>query len=166
MTAGGVALRQVTVHGAADHTPDWSAPVALPSVAVAVDVKPGSHRNPVNLRSKGVIPIAILGSAGFDATRVDGSTVRVGPSEAASKHPVGHVGDINDDGYGDWLGHFPTRRVGLDRDSTSLALAGLTYDGTPITGSDAVKIVRARGRRAPALLEPSSQVTTWADLRR
>ncbi len=45
---------------------------------VAIDIKPGSVPNSINQGSGGVIPVAILGSATFDATTVDGSTCTLG----------------------------------------------------------------------------------------
>ncbi len=44
-------------------------------VAVDIDIKPGSDPNSINLKSKGVIPVAILGSAIFDVTYVDVTTL-------------------------------------------------------------------------------------------
>ncbi len=44
------------------------------AVHLAIDIKPGSFPNSINLDSGGVIPVAILGSDTFDATQVDGST--------------------------------------------------------------------------------------------
>ena len=41
----------------------------------AMDIKPGSCPNPVNVRKKGVIPIALIGSSGFDVTQVDTSSL-------------------------------------------------------------------------------------------
>jgi hypothetical protein len=40
-------------------------------LSVDVDIKPGSCRNPVNVRSRGVLPMAILGTDEFDVTQVD-----------------------------------------------------------------------------------------------
>jgi len=42
---------------------------------VAVDIKPGSSVNPLDLKSNGLIPVAILSTATFDATTVDASTL-------------------------------------------------------------------------------------------
>ena len=50
--------------------------VGLP-VEVAVDIRPGSCPNPLNCRSNGVLPVAILGSATFDVTEIDPATVRL-----------------------------------------------------------------------------------------
>jgi hypothetical protein len=35
------------------------------------DIKPGSCPNPINLNNHGLIPVAILGNAGFDVTTID-----------------------------------------------------------------------------------------------
>jgi hypothetical protein len=44
---------------------------------VAVDVRPGSCPNPLNCKSKGVLPVAILGTATFDVTQIDPATVQL-----------------------------------------------------------------------------------------
>ena len=49
---------------------DWQPLVVVP-IAVQIDIKPGSDPNCFNLNGNGVIPVAILGSADFDATEVD-----------------------------------------------------------------------------------------------
>ncbi|MCL6261213.1 choice-of-anchor L domain-containing protein [Aquiflexum sp. TKW24L] len=48
---------------------------APPVVFVPFDVHPGSCPNPINLRRNGVIPTAILGTADFDVTDIDLSTI-------------------------------------------------------------------------------------------
>lgn len=55
------------------HTVTFYQPVKvpIPPLAVDIDIKPGSCRNPVNVMSRGVLPMAILGSAEFDVTQVD-----------------------------------------------------------------------------------------------
>ena len=42
---------------------------------VDIDIKPTSCPNPLNVKSKGVLPVAILGTASFDVNDVDVSTV-------------------------------------------------------------------------------------------
>jgi hypothetical protein len=44
---------------------------------VAVDVKPGSCPNPVNFKSQGVLPIAILSTVDLDAATIDPVTIRL-----------------------------------------------------------------------------------------
>jgi hypothetical protein len=46
-------------------------------IEVAVDIKPGSCRNPLNVKKKGVLPAAILGTADFDVSDVDVSTIEL-----------------------------------------------------------------------------------------
>ncbi|WP_162417937.1 vWA domain-containing protein [Cyclobacterium roseum] len=46
-----------------------------PLVPVAFDVHPGSCPNPIQLKRNGVIPTAILGSADFDVSDIDLSTI-------------------------------------------------------------------------------------------
>ena len=48
-----------------------------PSIEFFVDIKPGSCVNPVNPKSKGVLPVAILGTEGLDVMMIDPSTIRL-----------------------------------------------------------------------------------------
>ncbi len=43
--------------------------------AAFLDIKPGSCPNPVNPRSKGVVPVALVGSTSFDVTVVDAASL-------------------------------------------------------------------------------------------
>ncbi len=53
------------------------APVRRLSGLVPVDIKPGSCPNPFNLKSRGVLPVAILGMEGLDVATIDPSSVRL-----------------------------------------------------------------------------------------
>jgi len=44
-------------------------------INVYVDIKPGSWPNPINTKSKGVIPVAICGTEDFDITTIDPASV-------------------------------------------------------------------------------------------
>ena len=58
-----------------------SVKIAVTQIApprVEIDIKPGSDPNSINLRSKGVIPVAILTTEDFDATTVDPLSVEFG----------------------------------------------------------------------------------------
>src|SRR4029079_11221567 len=45
------------------------------TIAVAIDVKPGSSTHNIDLGSHGKVPVAILGTASFDVRRVDPTSV-------------------------------------------------------------------------------------------
>jgi len=115
--------------------------VALPcyAFAVEIDIKPGSDPNSINPNSKGRIPVAILSDAGFDATTVDPDTVTFGPDGASAMHSA--LEDVDIDGDIDMILHFKTQDTGIACDDTSASLAGETFGGTPITGSDSINTV-------------------------
>ncbi|MEK7703129.1 MAG: hypothetical protein AAB317_04125, partial [Nitrospirota bacterium] len=49
----------------------------LQIIEVPFDIKPTSCRNPLGIKGGGVLPAAILGTATFDVTQIDLSTVRL-----------------------------------------------------------------------------------------
>ena len=116
-----------------------------PVLTVQIDIKPGSYPNPINLKSRGVIPVAILSTADFDATTVDPATVQLAGSSVAvcgnGKHLLCAEEDVDGDGDLDLVMHFETDDLVLDAASTEATLTGETYDGTMIQGSDSVLIV-------------------------
>jgi len=111
---------------------------------VTIDIKPGSDPNPVNPRSNGVIPVAVMGSTDFDAMQVDFSTVTFGPDGATPAHD-GHVEDVNDDGFMDAVFHFRTQETGIICGDTEATLNGETFDETRFTGTDTIKTVGCNG---------------------
>jgi hypothetical protein len=110
------------------------------TTSVTIDIKPGSDPNSVNPRSKGVIPVAVLGSGDFDATQVNPETVTFGLGEASPAHS-GHIEDVNDDGFMDALFHFRTQETGIVCGDTEATLIGKTFDETSIPGTDNVSTV-------------------------
>ena len=133
------ALFPVLIQAFVAHPPiQQQVATAAVAIAVDIDIKPGSDPNAVNPRSKGVIPVAVLGSVDFDATLVDFSTVAFAPGEASPVHD-GHVKDINGDGFVDIVFNFNTQDTGIVCGNTDATLTGETFDGVSITGTDTVK---------------------------
>lgn len=135
---------------------------------VAFDIKPGSCRNPVNVKAKGVLPAAILGGEGFDVTQVDPASLRLegvaplrwsledvatpydGTPEAAN--------DCTEDGPDGWTDltlKFKNQEIIAvlgdieDGDVLALTLTGSLkeeFGGSPFEGQDVVVILK-KGKR-------------------
>lgn len=114
-----------------------------PIITATIDVKPGSETNPINLRSNGLIPVAILSTGELTATEIDGGSVVFGPGGATAAHSRHE--DVDGDGVLDYMLHFPTAEAGLPVGETEVCLTGSTIDGRAFEGCDVVD-VRLRGR--------------------
>ena len=138
-----------------------------PATVVAVDIKPGSCPNPLNVKSRGVLPLAILGSQDLDVTTIVATSVRlvgVEPLRNSLEDVAAPASDANDcncteagpDGFLDLTLKFETQKI-VDAlgdvnhgDVRVLALTGVLFDPmpfeTPIEGADCIVI---RGRHKP-----------------
>ena len=157
---------RITVQSALDIYPEgnaWTIIIPEPATEVAVDIKPGSCPNPVNVKSKGVLPVAILGSADFDVHDIDVATIQlagVDPNHSNYENVARPLIDANEcecsteepDGYMDLTLKFNTQEIVgaigpvADGDKLVLELTGLLHDDTPITGTDCI-IIRAKGQK-------------------
>jgi len=126
---------------------------ASSGITVEIDIRPGTQPNPVNSISAGVIPVAILSSAEFDApAEVDRASLTFGSSRAeagvagrgrpGAQRPACAAEDVNRDGRTDLLCRFETRAAGFERGDTEGTVKGETLEGVQLTGTDAVVVVR------------------------
>lgn len=115
--------------------------------AAAIDIKPGSDTNPINLKSKGVIPVVILTTPDFDAASVDVDSVCFGDAEDSTQraceeaHGQGHLEDVDGDGDLDLVLHFRTQETGIDAGDTQACLTATTVYGESIVDCDNITIV-------------------------
>ena len=68
---------------------------AVAPTIVNLDIKPGSCPNPVNPRSRGVVPVALVGSLGFDVATVDPDSLTLARADGVggSVSPLSGRGD-------------------------------------------------------------------------
>lgn len=117
--------------------PIYLEPPVVSEEEVEIDIKPGSYPNSINLKSNGVVPVAVLTTMDFDASIVDPATV-----EFAGASPLRWaMCDVDEDGDDDMIFHFKTQELNLDENSTEAELTGKTNGGDDITGTDDVRIV-------------------------
>ncbi|MFC1677887.1 SUMF1/EgtB/PvdO family nonheme iron enzyme [Planctomycetota bacterium] len=144
--------------------------VPKPAVKVAVDIKPGGCPNPVNVKSSGVLPVAILGSVDVNVYDIDPTSIRLAGVESLRSGyedvatPIFDANDCNcieagPDGLIDLTLKFETQAIVKaigdvnHGDILELELTGILYDPvpyeTPIEGQDCILIKgrhRARNR--------------------
>ena len=124
--------------------------VAFAASPVNVDIKPGSNHNSVNLKSSGLLPVALLGSAELDVRTVRPETIMIGDVDLPENGSYDNrrlmygYEDLNGDGYQDLVGEFVVyhlvRNGVLTAETTSLTVTAQLSDGTEIVGQDSVAV--------------------------
>jgi hypothetical protein len=125
-----------------------------------IDIKPGSDENCINLKSRGVVPVAVLSEGDFVAGNINPDTV-----EFAGASPVrSSLCDVDKDGDMDMLFHFRTQDLTeLNEDSTEATLKAMLKGVSMLSsaaaadaleGTDKVKIMSSKkysssGKHAP-----------------
>jgi hypothetical protein len=113
---------------------------------ISIDIKPGATSiAPINPKSKGKIPVALISADNFDALKADRDSIRFGPpNEAGAAGRCGKEGeDVNGDGRLDLVCHFETQETGIDGTDTEGVVSG-TIGGMPFEGRGWLKIVPVR----------------------
>lgn len=136
-----------------------------PVISVYVDIKPGSCPNPLNKKSKGVLPVAVLGTDDFDVTTIDPETIELTREDVEEGvAPIrwsyedvatpfeGELCDCHDlegDGYMDLTLKFDTQELVDeldlsdfdDGDEIPLTITGYLYDGKEFKGEDCIRVL-------------------------
>jgi hypothetical protein len=113
---------------------------------VTIDIKPGNQTNPINPRSSGKTPVAILSTPDFNAPLdVDRTSLTFGRTgDELSLVSCNRRGeDVNGDGLRDLVCHFKTKLTGFNFGDTEGILRGLTLGGVSIEARDVVRVLHA-----------------------
>jgi len=138
-------------------------------LGASIDIRPDGSDDikPVNPYSNGVIPVAVLGSEGFDVADVDVTTLAFGPWGAGPDHDLtdewtynDHLQDVNMDGFMDLVGHYRTRETGIQCGDTEATLAFELMDGRPYAGTDEIRTVGCRAPEQPRPVQEEGTIET------
>jgi uncharacterized delta-60 repeat protein len=124
--------------------------------SVQIDITPGNASNTLNLASNGVISVAILSTAGFDARTVNVASLLFAGAHATQSS----LKDVNGDGIRDLVVNFRTQDTTLrslyehlvaddinedgvldsNHEMARVSLTGLCQDGTALIGADVLDL--------------------------
>lgn len=125
---------------------------SLAVLQVPIDIEPHIDRNVIILGSKGLLPVAFLTDAGFDATTIDPATVTQPGRESSGlvkmlkfrQRPLAWHRDVDRDGDVDLVVVLETENLYLEESDTTCVLGALTSSGLLVWGEDSVTIVVPR----------------------
>ncbi|HEX9243417.1 MAG TPA: hypothetical protein VF875_13325 [Anaeromyxobacter sp.] len=117
--------------------------VAVVERGATVDIRPWETPNVVNLRSNGLVDVAILTTAALDATTIDVSSVKLAGAPVATRgdHLHAVLEDVNGDGRLDLLVRFEVAALKLEPNATTATVVG-TAGGVGFRGSDSIVVVQ------------------------
>jgi len=114
-------------------------------VNIEIDIKPGSYPNSINNNGKGVIPVAILGSADFDVTEINPDTVKLGEcgiKKVGKKDKLlAHIENVNGDAFDDLVVQIEDDCDFVGPTATLTGNLFEEYDSTPFVGNDSIRLV-------------------------
>jgi hypothetical protein len=125
----------------------------LEATPVEIDIRPGGDGNPINTLSRGVIPVAVLGSDDFDILNIGTETLAFGPAGATPRHDLldlqtfeNHLEDVNEDGFTDLVSHYRAADTGIAPGDEDACVTGRTLEGIPFEGCDSIQTLAGRRR--------------------
>jgi predicted outer membrane repeat protein len=145
-----IALVVIDEHGLRSERDTTNVTVSF--IEVAIDIKPGSFPNAINMGSNGVVPVAFLTDWGFDASTVDPATVTLRGEDFAdglvklrgkkdAPVPMANLEDVDGDGDLDLVVHLETEKLAEYELEAICQIGALTYEGYVVSGSDTIQIV-------------------------
>jgi hypothetical protein len=138
----------LVISGVSD--PAQPAPAPAPVVQqINIEIRPGvPEQAPINPKSQGAIPVALLSNPGFDAFGVDTTSITFGHS--GNEHSLIRCfkerRDVNGDGLPDLLCHFDNQVAGFEPSDTAGMLKGRMATGGQFEGQGYLKVVPVKRR--------------------
>jgi hypothetical protein len=138
-----------------DNSGSLTVTITTTRVQVAIDIKPGSFPNSINLGSNGTTPVAILGSATLDVDNIDADTLTLGTAGVKTVGKTDRllcsVADVSGDftsglegapdGFLDLVCHFVTVNIVPEAGDAVAKVMGDFIGGGGLEGTDSVNIV-------------------------
>jgi hypothetical protein len=118
------------------------APEEEETIQVEVDIKPGCRDKRINLKSWGLLPVAVKTTSDFNARSIDPCTVEFAGTKPVWKMRI----DVDRDRDKDMLFFFWIKKLNLDENSTEATLTGKTKDGKSFKGTDKVTILKPKSK--------------------
>jgi len=122
--------------------------VTPPLVQINIDIKPGSGDvAPINPKSRGKIPVALLGSSEFVVADVDTAKLTFGHSgNEASLSKCNDASDVNGDVFPDMVCHFENQDAKFQATDDEAILRGRLQDGRQFEGRGWLKVVPVKAQ--------------------
>jgi hypothetical protein len=114
----------------------------ISTIAVSIDIYPNRVPNRVILSRNYTLYVAVQGSASFDVTNLNSSTVKFGKTGTEAgpiRAPL--IRDLNGDGFADAMYGFMTNDCGFALGDTKGILKAKLNDGTNAEGNDSVLVM-------------------------
>ncbi len=114
---------------------------------ISIDIKPGSRElAPINPKSKGKIPVALLSGNGFSAMDVKPASLTFGSTgNEASLSKCNSAGeDVNGDGLLDLVCHFENQAAAFKASDLEGVVRGSTKSGAAFEGRGYLKVLPVR----------------------
>lgn len=111
---------------------------------ISIEIKPGStDLAPINPKSKGKIPVALLSSKEFNALNANPAMLTFGATgnEASLSHCGASGEDVNGDGLLDLVCHFENQTAGFEKGDLEGILRGRTSTGRAFEGRGRLKVI-------------------------
>ena len=138
----------LVISGVSDPVQTPPAPAPAPVMQqINIEIKPGvPEQPPINPKSKGSIPVALLSKPGFDAFGVDTQSLTFGRSgnEHSLVRCFKEYRDVDGDGLPDLLCHFDNQMTGFEPSDAAGRIKGRMAAGGQFEGQGYLKVVPAK----------------------